>query len=340
MAINHRNLATIDSMRRLNKSVFLISACLFSASAWGQTGLASKYFESGWAKAPQDATTPAAKPLPVLLERPDETFQATYARPTHIFITQVAYQMYASQFGGGEMGRYMPLIVKASYEEDMPFHNPFGQLIPELRHFWDPRRGLEKGLAGYDSAVDRAYKYFTGGYGINGRYDRRWSIAGIKGQGIIFLYRSGDKAKAYEYLGHVAHLVEDLTVPAHTLLWPHLHVIPRSDVYETYMEAHFKENFQMPSGNVESFPSLYDLFNQTARTTQQFDAGFGPGPLAGKDGSVDKGRRRADGFSDKELKEEAHVLLPLAIKRVAALFLYFQRQAANNFSQPLIPSLK
>jgi hypothetical protein len=41
-----------------------------------------------------------------------------------------------------------------------------------------------------------------------------------------------------------------------------------------------------------------------------------------------------------ELREEARVLLPLAVKRVAALFLYFQKQAANNFSKPLIPSLK
>ncbi len=327
-------------MRRLSQSVFFLSSFLLSVSAWGQKDIASRYFSSGWSAVSQDTTLPALKAVPVNVQNPAQTFQAAYARPTHIFITQMAYQMYASHFGGGEMSQYLPLIVKASYEEDMPFQNPFGQLIPELRHFWDPRRGLEKGLAGYDSAVDRAYKYFTGGYGLNGKYDRAWSHKGIKGQGIIFLYRSGNKAKAYEYLGHVAHLVEDLTVPAHTLLWPHLHAIPGSDAYETYAETHFKENFEMPTGDVESFSSLYDLFSQTARTTQQFDAGFGPGPLEGKDGTVDQGRRRADGFTNQELRQEARVLLPLAAKRVAALFLYFQRQAANNFSQPLIPTLK
>ena len=339
MDICSGNLATIDLMRRLDKSVFFVSAFLFAASAWGQTDKFSRYFNSGWSKikAPDFATV---KSKPVFVQNAGGTFQAEYARPTHIFVTEMAYQMYSSQFGGGEMAQYLPKIVKASYEEDMPFKNPFGQLIPELRHFWDPRRGLTKGLAGYDSAVDRAYKYFTGGYGINGKYDPRWSVEGTKGQGIIFLYRAGEKAQAYEYLGHVAHLLEDLTVPAHTLLWPHLHAIPGSDAYETYAETHFRENFTMPSSEVESFSSLYDIFNQTARTTQQFDAGFGPGPLEGKDGTLDRGQRRKDGFTPLELQEEARVLLPLAVKRVAALFLYFQNQAKNNFSKPLIPSLK
>lgn len=48
----------------------------------------------------------------------------------------------------------------------------------------------------------------TGGYGLDGSYDKTWKG---RGDGAVALYRKGEKARAYWYLGHIAHLVEDAT---------------------------------------------------------------------------------------------------------------------------------
>lgn len=92
------------------------------------------------------------------------------------------------------------------------------------------------------------------------------------------------------------------------------------------MRAHYKRYVHPSTKPIESFNSLYDLFYKTDVITQGFDAGFGPGALGGVDGTVDKGQRRKEGFAFKNLDAEAKVLAPLAISRVAALFLYFRRQ--------------
>ena len=95
--------------------------------------------------------------------------------------------------------------------------------MPYLRHFWD--RGhldnatpLEGGLLSNDTAVNRAYKYWTGGYGWDGSYDNEWDDGyGIKGKGAIQLYMDGNKNNAYRYLGHIVHLLTDMALPAHVL---------------------------------------------------------------------------------------------------------------------------
>ena len=90
---------------------------------------------------------------------------------------------------------------------------------------------------GYDSSVDRAQKYFTGGFGLKGSYDKGWGKKEVEGHGILWHYKHGDTALAYWYLGHAAHLLEDATVPAHVLLYPH--PLKNADRYETYMGAHY-----------------------------------------------------------------------------------------------------
>ncbi|MBI5630621.1 MAG: hypothetical protein HY921_07040 [Elusimicrobia bacterium] len=315
------------------------------SSGLGQTFLPERHFQDGWSKAPIGGAIPApeVRPAPVL-GSDGGPIHDEHDMIAHMHMTLKAYEMYASQYDGGELGRYIGgikdgkpsdvghgTVVAGAYEEDVPFLNPFGELIPVLRHFWDCRKGPYEGIVGSDSSVDRAQKYFTGGYGLDGGYDESWSenlgedeFKGERGLGAVALYRKGDKAKAYWYLGHAAHLLEDLTVPAHALLWPH--VVPGMDSYEFHIKTRYPRWDKVPADPIEAFDSLYELFYKTGLVTVGFDAGFAGGLTSGIDGTADKGRRRAGGFTESELDEEGDILVPLLYKRVAALFLRFYRE--------------
>ncbi|MBI3551857.1 MAG: hypothetical protein HY077_05010 [Elusimicrobia bacterium] len=304
---------------------------LFLACPLRATGLQETYFGAGWAKTAPDA----APPDPASIPGPPPVGDL-HNPVAHMDITLKAYQVYAARYGGGELERYIGSadgdnpaaeddgnVVAGSFDEDKSFKNPWNDLFPMARHFWDCRQGYYKGWNGYDSSVNRAHKYWSGGYGIEGQYDSGWEKKGARGEGVLGLYGKGDKAKAYWYLGHVAHLLEDLTVPAHALLFTH--VGEGTDMYESYMAHHFKEWTPAAGTDVESFGTLLELFSKTGDITNDFDAGHGPGD-AGADGKKDEGARRAGGFTEAALKEEGAVLMPLAYRRVAALFLYFFKQ--------------
>ena len=257
----------------------------------------------------------------------------------HMYITWKAYQLFNARYPGSELGQYIgdyvqdqpPLhtegtVIEGSYDEDIAHEDPWDDLVPVVKHFWNWRGGYYAGLYGADSSVNRAHKYFSGGYGIEGRYDRDWDgnegpRRGVKDHGIAYLYRHGEKATAYWYLGHVAHLLEDLTVPAHEHLWPHAN--PGTDAYEAYMATNYPRWGNGSSEAIEIFPSLYQIFLETAKVSEEFDAGFGPGDEEGIDGTVDRGARRRDKFTPKDLDAEADVLMPLAFDKVASLFRYF-----------------
>lgn len=259
----------------------------------------------------------------------------------HMYITFKAFQLFNARYPGSELSRYIgdyipnqppqhleSTVIEGSYDEDIAHENPWDDLVPVVKHFWNWRGGYYAGLYGADSSVDRAHKYFSGGYGIEGKYDTDWSQntgirRGVRDHGIIYLYRQGNKAQAYWYLGHAAHLLEDLTVPAHEHLWPHAD--PGSDAYETYMATNYPRWDSMPTNAIEVFPTLYQIFLETAKVSEQFDAGFGGGENEGIDGTVDKGERRKGGFTPKKLDEEADVLMPLAFEKVASLFRYFYK---------------
>lgn len=325
-------------------TLFRLTLCAwisFSTALTASAGAPENYFQEGWSQSGSAlaAVTLPSSARPAFPQKlPIDVLHNPFA---HMFITLKAYELYASRFGGGELARYIggyddngpgsdknDTIVEGAYDEDKPFKNPFNEVSSVLRHFWDYRGGFDRGLAGYDSSVNRAYKYWTGGYGFDGAYDKQWSendgrSPGKRGEGSISLYRRGEKARAFWYLGHVAHLLEDITVPAHAHLWPH--PAPGSDSYESFIHARHKEWSSLPTDSLETFPNLYDLFLRTAQVSKGFDAGFREGEYRGRDGENDRGRRRAEGFSEKELKEEADVLLPLSIMRTAALFVLFYK---------------
>jgi hypothetical protein len=232
-------------------------------------------------------------------------------------------------------------VVAGAYDEDEAYYNPFNEFMSYNRHFWDPERAYHVGIGGFDSGLNRAHKYFSGGYGVNGKYDPAWSPAegkrkGVKDQGAAYLYAHGEKPKAYWYLGHMVHLLEDLTIPAHTHLWAH--VVAWMDGYETYMTKAHRRWPVDASGPIETFPSLLAMYRDTALKAHSFDCGNGSGMTGGIDGTSDRGRRRKNGFTKSELDEEGSVLMPLAFSRVASLYRYFYSQVDKTAPTVILTS--
>jgi hypothetical protein len=313
-------------MRKLS----LPTACavlLLSGAARSETESALSAYFTGWAEVKGE--------LPAPPEQPHDEHNPV----VHMVLARRAFVLYSSRYSGGDLERYIgdyrgdkppaghDTVVAGAYEEDKAYLNAFNEAVPVMRHFWDCRRSDTHGLSGHDSGVNRARKYWTGGFGLDGRYDEDWSPSkgqhrGTKGEGAVSLYRRGEKGKAFWYLGHAAHLLQDLTIPAHVLLWPHPF---DGDAYESYARDHNERWPSVPSRPIEPFADLRALYAATCEATNRFDAGTGEGSLRGKDGESDRGRRRDGGFSEAEVNEEGDVLMPLAIRRVAALFVLFYK---------------
>jgi hypothetical protein len=83
-------------------------------------------------------------------------------------------------------------------------------------HFWDADKGP-------DDPVDNTYNCED----IRNSWQKAQVIWGMA----LGQYRAGNKAAAYTYLGHVAHLLADQTVPAHA----HEDAHPMGDIYEEWM---------------------------------------------------------------------------------------------------------
>ena len=180
--------------------------------------LRESHFSSGWSDLgdrPLADVPPAPESPPQTPPPGDDGEVGDEHNPVaHMAITRRAYALYASRYDGGELAYYIGdyandkpppgknTVVAGSYEEDMPFDNPWHEAVSQMRHFWDYRKGDTAGLMGYDSSVNRSQKYWTGGFGLDGSYDAKWSEnlgkrKGVKGEGVLGLYRKGEKGKAY-----------------------------------------------------------------------------------------------------------------------------------------------
>jgi hypothetical protein len=299
----------------------------------------------------------------------------------HQYLTNQAFQFFQLQFSGSELSGYLGTwtdwtnhyrtngddndVVEGSFDEDVSdsiwpvydgFHkdihpqNPFNQDYPFYRHFahgadviggvdglswglddwWIPGsdQGYPPGVASYFSAWQQAEHYWNG-----------WGTF----TGLAARYQSGQKASAYYYLGHVAHLLEDMTVPAHVHGDEHA-LSP--DSYERSMGV--CDNYQLwgVDGNVRASPmgsvslpvSLQDLFRVTADYTEEYDSN----DVWGDDesGIPNTGRHRPDlvssagGFTGdntdldvttppNEITVLGDDLMPFAIEKTAALYRLF-----------------
>ncbi|MEX0916884.1 MAG: thermonuclease family protein, partial [Candidatus Spechtbacterales bacterium] len=84
-----------------------------------------------------------------------------------------------------------------------------------INHFYDPVHNA--GLSGFSSSKQWAHN--SGAQNLNrfGGRDMTWETA-------LEAYEAGNKELAYRILGHLLHLIQDATVPAHVRQDPHLHI--------------------------------------------------------------------------------------------------------------------
>jgi len=149
-------------------------------------------------------------------------------------------------------------LIEGAWEEDKPFIE--GRW---MAHYWNPDGGYDDGLyIGFKSALQKAQEDL-------------WQDA-------ISTYNNDQTAQAYYLLGRIAHLLMDMSVPAHTLLDEH----PIEDRYEEFTGDNYKNitssspNTGIPSGlpsYPQSTPTSYDddltkLFYNFAEKSDDFDS--------------------------------------------------------------------
>lgn len=118
---------------------------------------------------------------------------------THAGLAEQSVIFYDQNFSRQITDAEGELIVMGSREEDRP-------VARSLNHFYDPTRNI--GINGFRTAKDWATEDFNGN-------DFTWRIA-------IDYYAKGDEETAFIALGHILHLIEDMTVPDHTRNDPHM----------------------------------------------------------------------------------------------------------------------
>lgn len=137
----------------------------------------------------------------------------------HPNIARLAAELYNQQFDPDLSAKDIGLLEKGAEDEDTPFR--------WYNHFYDPinNEGLWFGKR-FSSAKDWANKSKTqNDYALG---DQSWSRA-------LYDYLEGDRDGALIALGHVIHLLSDMTVPAHTRADIH----PSGDSYEQFVKKNW-----------------------------------------------------------------------------------------------------
>jgi hypothetical protein len=198
------------------------------------------------------------------------------------------YNQYASEpWWNAEFGSFYSSIHDGAAHEDEVDHvwdhyGTDGECIT-ITHFWDPDNGIG----------DEMETVFCTGKNAAWKAMILWGMA-------LGEYHSGDKAQAFEYFGHVIHLLGDMSVPAHA--HDDSHVYP--DTYDDdYMNGHDigylpqklsqdELNGLVAAGRVEIPPTtnmlpLYYLFYTTAQIAGHYPSDDDPGNSDDPEGLVD-----------------------------------------------------
>lgn len=302
------------------------------------------------------------------------------SEPVHQWILTQAWVLYDMQFEGAELGAYLGDwtaygsahhetdgvdndVVEGAFDEDVsdpigPWgdfwaeispQNPWGYAAPWLRHYVHGGDGSERYLGldeswipgsdesgSYYSALEHALHYWTGFDGFSG----------------VLSYYAAHPARAYYYLGHVGHLVADMTVPAHVHGDPHGGTAGGGDdAYEDWAGsngryARYDAGDAAPGWSIELPASLTDLFTLTIDYTEDYDSddveGDSPEYASGfraagrhRPNAVDRDWNWSSLDNDLESWEceiIANDLVPWAIEQTASLYRLFY--AAVDASAP------
>ncbi len=185
-----------------------------------------------------------------------------YGSGEHIFLTGEgidAYLAWVNQDNDGRVGEVVAIhrdeIVLGSWQEDVPSERV-------LDHFWDPKTGEGWLPLVGKSALERAEELYAD------------ALSAYENE----VYLGGDEVGAYHYLGRVIHLVEDMAVPAHTLIDWHINLPPlyTPDDYETYMAERIPGQpppNHIPDPNPQVLTgSLEELMRTVAEISNDYDS--------------------------------------------------------------------
>jgi len=249
-------------------------------------------------------------------------------KEVHQWIANEAHTYFTNRIEGADITAYLGTIdgsfdsgdndlIEGTYAEDQNGRNPLNQSLPYVNHFCGGGENLRDGLnyfGSHDSALEQA--------------ENIWPHA-------VSAYPS-NRAYAFYCLGHVVHLLEDSTVPAHVHNDDHLPW--DSDSYETKIGENnrFKQwFFGSEKGHWEEelsvHSSLEDIFYRTVNYTEDYDSndedGDGPPYYNPSDypdtDHVPGAVSRSGGISTEEVLLIGDDLMPFAIRRAADLFRLF-----------------
>ena len=136
-------------------------------------------------------------------------------------------------------------ITEGSYEEDMR--------ALFMNHFFNPDDNLDAGLCILTECYQSAYR----------RAQTIWDSE-------VLMNYPTNKSLSYYFLGRAAHLLEDMSIPAHTHLDPHWGPYG-DDSYEVYMAEHFNE-YNSEELEPVIANNLQELFLSMAEISDNFDS--------------------------------------------------------------------
>jgi len=133
--------------------------------------------------------------------------------PVHQYVDLYAHDIYSYD----ELTAHLSYVLEGARHEDLKDHiYDRTELFTTISHFWDADNG----------PADQVDMVVVGDNSPNA-----WQKAQILWGIALGEYAKGNKPKAFEALGHVTHLLADMSVPAHVHEDSH-----KTDIYEDWME--------------------------------------------------------------------------------------------------------
>jgi len=196
---------------------------------------------------------------------------------THRWLTRMAAEYLVAAYPGqyDELLEYVDRAAAGAEHEDDLFldGDDDPQTLRVMRHFYRPADG--RGLTMNGQTFPSSFEWATGD-----RADNEWDW-----DDGIAAYAAGDKEQAYYVLGHMVHLIQDLTVPAHTHL--DIHGPPSGDDYEGYCSRQMLDEYHSnlplpPAGSpIPEFANPYEAWRKTSLAS--YWRSLYPGVLSGTD---------------------------------------------------------
>jgi parallel beta-helix repeat protein len=148
--------------------------------------------------------------------------------PVHEYIVGRAIGLYLNELGWeDEFNYYYYTIQQGARHEDLCDHvwDLGDETISKVTytHFWDADKGPDDPVDAVDVWSDE---------------DNAWQKAQILWGMALGEYANGDKETAYHFLGHVAHLLQDMSVPAHA--HEDTHPDWDDDFFEVWMNTNYE----------------------------------------------------------------------------------------------------